>query len=240
MDQTEHLFAGHGRFFFEETALSRPPLCPEIQLRLITPDCRLFRATGWDADAMRMGEPYWAFAWAGGQALARYLLDHPGEVAGKRVLDFGSGSGIVAIAASMAGAVSVLASDIDPVACEAIRINAALNDVTVATTIRDLVGEPIEADLVTAGDMTYEPELAARVIGWFHDLVGAGRRVFFGDPGRGFVVDDGLTRLAEYMAPTDNDWNGRLVRAAMICEVEGVVSNRSPAARRPRRLPWTP
>jgi predicted nicotinamide N-methyase len=186
------------------TEALRPALCPELVLRQITPRCALWWGREEDAAALGFPEPYWAFCWAGGQAVARHVLDGP-SLAGQRVLDFGAGGGICAIAAALRGA-GVLAADVDPVATTATEINARLNGVTVQTTTDDLVGHLDGAwDLVLVGDVTYEPDLAARVVAWLTALAERGTSVLVGDPNRGFIARDHLELAATYEAPADND-----------------------------------
>jgi predicted nicotinamide N-methyase len=147
----------------QHTVVATPPLCPELRLHLVTETCPLWRATEADLARLGLSEPYWAFCWPGGQALARHLLDHPALVAGARVLDFGAGSGVEAIAALRAGAAHALAADIDPLAGVACRLNARLNDVALEVTDEDLVGSDRGWDVVLVGDMFYERRLAERV-----------------------------------------------------------------------------
>lgn len=197
----------------DNTVVVSPPLCPELRLRLIAPGCRLWRATEHDAADAGLPWPFWAFAWPGGQAVARYLLDHPEVVAGRTVLDFGAGCGIGAIAAAMAGARSVLAADIDPMSVLAVELNAALNDVSLRITKRDCVGVPVpEWEVVLVGDMYYDAGEASRTTVWLRDVARRGARVLVGDPHRGFFQPAGTVELARYRAPADNDADGsRLV-----------------------------
>lgn len=192
-----------------ETVVASPVLCPELRLHLITDACRLWTATDKDLDALALPAPYWAFAWAGGQALARYVLDHPKLVRGKVVLDFGSGGAIEGLAAAKVGAAAVWAADIDPYAETAARMNAALNDVTLETTTEDLIGQVNPAwAVVLAGDVTYDSPMAARVRSWLLALAGRGVVVLLADPGRGFLDTGGFTPLGEYDAPADVDADG--------------------------------
>jgi predicted nicotinamide N-methyase len=186
------------------TVVASPTLCPEIRMHLITPACRLWRASEEEARAVGLIEPYWAFCWAGGQALTRYVLDHGDLVRGRRVLAFGAGGGAEAIAAALRGA-DVLAADIDPLAAAAVEANAALNDVRVATTTEDLVGSLGHWDVILAGDVTYEPDLTARVLSWLRGAAAGGVRILLGDPGRGYVDPPSLETCVTYDAPADND-----------------------------------
>ncbi|WP_296600534.1 methyltransferase, partial [Phenylobacterium sp.] len=151
--------------------------------------------------------PFWAFAWAGGQALARYLLDHPHVVAGKAVVDFASGSGIVAIAAKRAGAARVLAADIDPFCGAALAANAQANAVEIEFTDADMLDAPPPAwaDVILAGDICYEKPLADRVMAWLRAGRDAGATVLIGDPGRSYFPRTGLDKLAEYQVPTTRE-----------------------------------
>src|SRR6187549_2791206 len=154
-------------FIVENTRLQAPPHAPELLLHLADEITPIWRMTEEALEEMGLPPPFWAFAWAGGQALARYLLDHPQAVAGKRVVDFAAGSGIVAIAAMKAGAAHVLAADIDSFCGPAIALNAAANDVAVAFTDADLLDAPPPAvDVILAGDICYEKPLAERVMAW--------------------------------------------------------------------------
>ncbi|MGV3619488.1 MAG: class I SAM-dependent methyltransferase [Archangium sp.] len=183
----------------DELRVVAPFLCPELKLWLLPPDAPSWHAV--DADAL--GMPYWAFAWPGGQVLARYVLDHPEVVRGRRVLDFASGCAVEGIAAALSGAREVLCADIDP-RCEAER-NAALNGVTVKTTTDDLIGTPLDFDVVLAGDALYSPELASRVLPWLRE---SNALVLIGDPLRVPGVLDDVERLATWDASFDGDPRG--------------------------------
>ncbi|MBI5544555.1 MAG: methyltransferase [Deltaproteobacteria bacterium] len=203
------------------TVVARPPLVPELALHLITEACPLWRAT--EADLARIGlpEPFWAFAWPGGQALARHLLDHPEIARGRRVLDFGSGCAIEALAALVAGASSVLAADVDPQAAEAARANAELNHLAgrLTTTTRDLLGADEGWELVLAGDMFYDAGLASRVGEWLGELARRGALVLVGDPHRGFFDAARAEKLAEYDEHADVDVEGRYRRATSVFRI---------------------
>jgi predicted nicotinamide N-methyase len=146
--------------------------------------------------------PFWAFAWAGGQALARYLLDHPHIIANKRVLDFGSGSGIVGLAAMKAGATSVLAADIDEFACAAAILNAQANGVSMSVTDENLIGNPGDWDVILVGDMCYEQPLAGEIESWLRTRSNNGAHVLIGDPGRTYLPKDRLEKLVSYAVMT--------------------------------------
>jgi predicted nicotinamide N-methyase len=193
-------------FILANTRLQAPPHTPELQLHLADEVTPIWRLTEEELGELGLPPPFWAFAWAGGQALARYLLDHPEEVAGKRVIDFATGSGIVAIAAMKAGAASVLAADIDPFCAAAVALNAAANGVAVAFTDADLLETwPPAADLILAADICYEKPMAEAVMAWLAEAHGAGTRVLIGDPGRSYFPKSGLVLLAEYRVPTSRE-----------------------------------
>ena len=177
-----------------------PFLCPELRLWLLPPTAPEWH--GGDPDAL--GMPYWAFAWPGGQALARFILDHPQWVRGKRVLDFGSGGAIEGIAAAMAGA-DVTCADVDPVANGWALENAALNGVRLETTEVDQIGRPIEHDVVLVGDALYAPDLSERVRAWLGDSAAT---VLVGDPRRVPDALEGMETLATYDASFDGDPRG--------------------------------
>jgi len=188
-------------FIIENTELTTTPLVPEIQLYLLKPDSDLWRAFDPEFPASDIQRSYWAFAWSGGQSLARYLLDNPDLVKGKRILDFGSGCGISAIAAAKAGAASVLASDIDPVAMSAITLNGRINGVDVITVCEDLIfSENRGWDLILAGDIWYTTRLSRHGFNWLRKLVGQGCEALAADPGRRFSPSRGLKPLTTYSA----------------------------------------
>jgi predicted nicotinamide N-methyase len=196
-------------FIIANAALIAPPLVPEIRLYLATEVVPLWRATEEELEKMGVPPPYWAFAWAGGQALARYILDHPEQIMGKHVLDIGSGSGMVAIAAAKAGAASVLAADIDAFSIAAIRLNAAANGVTVAVTQDDLIGAEGDWDVILVGDLFYERPLAERLLAWLKTL---GCPALLGDPGRSYFPKDQVEPLAVYNVQTSRDLEDREIR----------------------------
>jgi predicted nicotinamide N-methyase len=190
------------------TAPGTAPLVGEVTLLLADDIHRTWSRTDEEAP------PFWAFAWAGGQALARHVLDHPELVAGRRVLDLAAGSGIVAIAAALAGAAHVVASDSDARARVATLRNAALNDVTV-DVVGDLVGDDAEPDLdvdvVLAGDVFYEQPMARRMLEFLDEAAGVGVEVLVGDPGREYLPRRRVTPLATYDVPGTADLEGRAV-----------------------------
>ena len=188
-------------FILSHTSVLSPPHVPEIRLHLATEAHDLWLKTEAELEAIGLPPPFWAFAWAGGQALARYVLDHPDGVAGRSVLDFASGSGLVAVAAAMAGARSVTAGDVDPFCRDAIRLNAALNRVAVAVAVADWIGRPVEAELVLAGDVFFDRAMADAIIPWFDRLAAGGIAILVGDPGRAYLPRERLTALATYEVP---------------------------------------
>jgi predicted nicotinamide N-methyase len=206
----------HADFILANTAIESPPLIPEIKLHLASELVPIWQATEEDLAAMGLPPPYWAFAWAGGQALARYILDNPDIVAGKTVLDFASGSGLVAVAAAMAGAQSVLAADIDPFADAATRLNAPLNGVAVDTTAEDLIGTQGGWDVVLAGDICYEKPLAERVAHWLQGLSRDGTTVLIGDPGRTYLPKEGLEWIVRYAVKTTRELEDTDVRNTVV------------------------
>ena len=188
-------------FILQHTRPRPVPHVPEIALHLADEATALWQKTEDELGAIGLPPPFWAFAWAGGQALARYILDNPALVAGKRVLDFASGSGLVAIAAGLAGASGVEACDIDAFAIVAIRINARANGVAVTPLAGDLVGEDRGWDVVLAGDVSYERDMAARVMAWLANLHARGALVLVGDPGRSYLPREKLVARATYTVP---------------------------------------
>ncbi|NSZ63986.1 methyltransferase [Agrobacterium tumefaciens] len=186
------------RFILDNTGIMHPPHVPELRLHLATEAHELWLKTEEELEEIGLPPPFWAFAWAGGQGLARYILDHPESVSGKRVLDFASGSGLVAIAAAKAGAAAVVAADIDPWTETAIRLNAALNGVAIDFTGRNLVGTPVEADVLLAGDVFYDRAFADLLVPWFLELADRGVTVLIGDPGRAYLPKQRLYAEATY------------------------------------------
>ena len=196
-------------FIRDNAVLTAPPLVPELRLFLATEVVPLWRKTEEELEEMGVPPPYWAFAWAGGQALARYVLDTPALVAGKRVLDFGSGSGIVALAAAKAGAAHVLAADIDKFSIAAIAANAQANQLAIATTSDDVIGSSEPYDVILVGDMCYERPLAERLMAW---LKSSPAEILLGDPGRSYFPKQGLAQLASYSVATTRELEDREIR----------------------------
>ncbi|HUI19100.1 MAG TPA: 50S ribosomal protein L11 methyltransferase [Alphaproteobacteria bacterium] len=207
-------------FVRAHTALAAPPLLPEISLHLASELTPLWQATEETLAVQGLAPPYWAFAWVGGQALARYLLDEPGVVRGKRVLDFAAGSGVAGIAALKAGAAAVTASELEPLALAAIALNAAANGVAVTVCGEDLTAAPPSGwDVILAGDVCYERPMAERVAGWLEAAAQAGAFVLLGDPGRAYLPQHGLVTLARYEVPTTRELEDRDSREVLIYRV---------------------
>jgi predicted nicotinamide N-methyase len=203
-------------FVRDNTALIAPPLVPEMRLHLASEVVPLWRKTEEELEEQGVPPPYWAFAWAGGQALARYVLDHPEAVRGKSVLDFGSGSGLVAIAAAKAGAAQVLAADIDGFAAAAIRLNAEANDANLVITQEDLIGRTGDWATILLGDMCYERPLAERLLIWLVERRRAGATVLLGDPGRSYFPKSGVEKLATYRVQTMRELEDREIRETSV------------------------
>ncbi|MBB5045422.1 putative nicotinamide N-methyase [Rhodopseudomonas rhenobacensis] len=202
--------------FIEANTRLRPvPLVPEVMLHVADEALPLWSKTEEELGEVGLPPPFWAFAWAGGQALARYLLDHPETVAGREVIDFASGSGLVAIAAMKAGARRVTAFDIDGFAREAIAINARANGVTIAISSEDLLAAPqsAPAQTVLAGDIFYQSDIAALAFGFLQGHAARGATVLIGDPGRAYLPKDRLAQLASYNVPVTRDLEDAEIKA---------------------------
>jgi predicted nicotinamide N-methyase len=190
-------------FLRAHTRTARPTLVPEVRLHVADDVVGLWEAMETEGGGAGQDPPFWAAAWPGGQALARYVLDHPEAVVGRRVLDLGAGSGLVAVAALLAGARSVLASDIDPYSHAAVALNAELNGVPGIEVVGDVLGSPEsgelpDVDVVLAGDVCYDREMTSRVLPFLGAAWLGGAAVFLGDPGRAYVPKEGLVEQATY------------------------------------------
>jgi predicted nicotinamide N-methyase len=203
-------------FILAQTTIATPPLTPEIKLHLATEMTPIWEASEAVLAEMNLPPPYWAFAWAGGQALTRFLMDHPDWVKGKSVLDFAAGSGLSAIGAARAGAAKVQAAEIDDFAIAAIGLNARINDVAIDLVREDVVGVEPRWDVVLAGDVCYERQMAERVIAWFRALAGRGVAILMGDPGRAYLPQSGLLELAHYQVPTSLELEDRTMRETIV------------------------
>ncbi len=197
---------GHADFIKANTRLLPVPLVPELRLHLAEESLAIWRQTEEELGRLNVPPPWWAFAWAGGQALARYVLDNSALAAGRSVLDLGAGSGLAGIAARKAGAARVLAADTDPFAVAAIARNAEANAVTLEATSDDLLAAPpVGFDLILVGDLFYERPLAERVLAFLDAARTQGAGVLVGDPRRSYFPKDRFKPVAEYSVPVTRD-----------------------------------
>ncbi len=203
-------------FIRENTRILAPSHVPELQLHLADDAVSLWELTEEQLGELGLPPPFWAFAWAGGQALARYVLDRPDTVRGKTVLDVASGSGLVAIAAMKAGAASALAVDIDAFAAHAATLNAALNGAQVETSDADPVGQPASADVILVGDLFYDRDLAPRVLDWLIAQQREGKAILIGDPGRTYLPRDKLEQIVAYDIPVTRALEDAEVKRAAV------------------------
>jgi predicted nicotinamide N-methyase len=209
-------------FIRKNTALETPVMVPEFKLWLATEYVPIWQATESWLEEQNVDPPYWAFCWPGGQAVARFLLDNPRRVLGKKVIDFAAGSGVSSMAAARAGASEVIANDIDLLSLIAARLNAKENGLSVATTADDWLAGPDampEADVVIAGDVCYEKEMSVRALAWLRGHANAGRLVLLGDPGRNYFSAQGLEELARYEIPTSLQLENRGMRETVVWRV---------------------
>jgi predicted nicotinamide N-methyase len=209
---------GRRDFIVANTRLQRPPHVPEIALHLADEITPIWKLTEEALQEIGLPPPFWAFAWAGGQALARYVIDTPQVVAGRRVIDFASGSGLVGIAASLAGAKDVLCADIDAYCAGALALNGPANGVACDFTAEDLLdaAAPAWAEVILAGDICYEKPLAEKVLAWLAAARAAGATVLIGDPGRSYFPRTGLVKLAEYQVPTTRELEDMAVKKTAV------------------------
>jgi predicted nicotinamide N-methyase len=210
--------SGETQFIRTHTTLARAPLVPELELHLATEITPIWYATEEWLAARNMPPPYWAFAWPGGQALARYILDHPESVTGKRVLDFAAGSGIAGIAAARVGA-WVEAVEIDSLAITAIGLNAAVNGVTIAANGEDIVGTPCRWDLILCGDVCYDRPMTSHITPWLR-AVQREAPVWLADPGRAYLPQQGLRVLARYRVATSRELEDHTEREVTVYRLE--------------------
>jgi predicted nicotinamide N-methyase len=209
-------------FIRANTALEAPAMVPEFRLWLASEYVPIWQATESWLEEQNIEPPYWAFCWPGGQAIARYLLDNPAVVAGKRVIDFAAGSGVSSMAAVRAGAASVVANDIDVLSLIAARLNAEANGLAIDTTSTDWLAAPEEApdaDVVIAGDVCYEREMSAQALAWLRSHAARGRLVLLGDPGRNYFSAQGLEERARYEIPTSLQLENRGMRETVVWRV---------------------
>jgi len=206
-------------FITAKTAIARAPLVPEVALHLATEITPIWQATEEFLAQHGMEPPFWAFAWPGGQALARSILDAPEAVRGRRVLDFAAGCGIAAIAAAQAGAALVEAAEIDPMAVAAITLNAALNGVAVVALMEDVVGSAPRWDIILAGDVCYEAPMTAHILPWLRAMAAAGVAVWLADPGRAYLPREGLEILSRHVVPTSLELEDRALRDVTIARL---------------------
>ncbi|WP_443747978.1 class I SAM-dependent methyltransferase [Asticcacaulis solisilvae] len=210
----------HKAFIEAHTAPLPVPSVPEIRLWQAQAVTSIWEMTEADLEREQLPPPFWAFPWAGGQALARYLLDHPDTVRGRTVVDIASGSGLVAIAAALAGAVQVTANDIDPYSAAAIALNANLNGVDIAIETGDLLSAvPRPADVYLAGDIAYEKGMSAAMLSFFRRAAAQGSSVLIGDPHRSYFPE-GLRRMADYDIVTVADIEDSGIKAATVWALE--------------------
>ena len=208
-------------FIAANTRLLPPPLVPEILLHLAEESLPIWRKTEDELGQMNVPPPYWAFAWAGGQALARFILDHPALLSGKRVLDLGAGSGLTAIAAMRAGAAWTLAADVDRMALAAVQLNARANGVAIETTAADLLADAPAADFgaVLVGDLFYERELAERVERFIVAAARQGASVLIGDPGRSYFPKGRFVRVGEYRVPVTRELEDAEIKNTAVWQI---------------------
>ncbi len=211
-------------FIRTQTQVVCPSILPEIKLHMATEVTPLWKLTEEALRGDNLSPPFWAFAWPGGQGVARFVLDHPEVVKGKRILDMAAGSGVVAVAAMKVGAKSALAVDIDRLAIEAIKLNAGLNGVEVKTCEGIDLSKPFkQADVILAGDVFYEQMMSASFNRWMRLCVEIGKGVYVGDPGRAYVPHEGLIRLASYDVPTSRDLEDRDMRTVTVWRMEKIL-----------------
>jgi len=207
-------------FVRAHTMLTHAPLVPEIALHLATEITPIWQASEAWLQENNIEPPFWAFAWPGGQALARHVLDHPEAVRGRRVLDFAAGCGIAAIACAMAGAATIEAAEIDAMAIAATLANAQANRVTLHPLAEDVVGQPCRWDLILCGDVCYEAPMTRHILPWLRRMAAA-CEVWVADPGRAYLPADGLTLLDEYVVPTSLELEDRTLRPTRLYRLAG-------------------
>ncbi len=212
--------ADRHEFIVENTRLMPVPLVPEISLHIAHEAVPLWQKTEEELGEMGLPPPFWAFAWAGGQALARYILDNPATVCRRNVLDMASGSGLVGIAAMKAGAAQVMAVDIDRFALQAVAINATVNKVAISACGDDLLdGPPPDVDVIVVGDLFYEKSVAERLMTWLDAATARGMDVLIGDPGRSYLPRDRLVSCASYDVPVTRDLEDAEIKKTQVWQL---------------------
>jgi len=213
--------AARHAFIRAHTMAIRPAFVPEITLQLAAEITPIWEATEAWLAAHDLPPPYWAFAWPGGLALARHILDHPALVAGRRVLDFAAGCGVAAIACALAGAARVVAAEIDPMAIAAVTLNGARNGVTIETRVGDLAaGAVCDWDIILCGDVCYEAPMTRHILPWLRRMA-ATAEVWIADPGRAYLPTENLTRRAEYQVPTTLELENRTSCSVLLLSLNG-------------------
>lgn len=208
-------------FILANTRLQAVPHAPEISLWLADEITPIWKLTEEELGELGLPPPFWAFAWAGGQGLARWVLDNPQTFVGKTVIDFATGSGLVGVAAMKAGAAHVLCADIDPFCQAAVALNARANAVTLDFTSHNLLdAPPPPVDVICAGDVCYEGPMATRVMDWLRQARAQGSRVLIGDPHRTYFKADGLTFLAEYQVPTTRELEDFAIKRSSVFSLD--------------------
>jgi predicted nicotinamide N-methyase len=210
-------------FIVANTRPLQPPHCPEITLHLADEAVALWQLTEDELEQQGLPPPFWAFAWAGGQGLARFVLDHPEVVRGKRVVDLASGSGLVAIAAMMAGASQATAVEVDQFAITAIHLNAELNGMTVHALLEDIIDSVLDTDVLLVGDLFYDRDLATRLWDWLQVCAVRGADVVIGDPGRAYLPKSGLIEVASYQVAVSRALEDAEVKNARVWRLASCV-----------------
>ncbi|SNB78188.1 Predicted nicotinamide N-methyase [Arboricoccus pini] len=210
----------HRRFVREHCSIGRPGSLPELLLYMAGDADRLWRMTSAERADQAVDLPFWAFPWIGGQGLGRWLLDNKAEVAGRRVLDLGAGSGLVAIAALLAGARAAIGADIDPFAIAAMELNAALNDVCLEARAGDLLAlPPPSVDLVLVGDLFYEATMARRLLPWLQECHNRAIRVLVGDPQRPYLPSGQFRRISTLEIEAAAELEDRAIKSVGVFEL---------------------
>jgi len=203
-------------FIRAHTVLGAAPLVPEVSLYLATEITPIWQATEDWLARRNMAPPFWAFAWPGSQALARYILDHPGQVAGLHVLDFAAGGGLAGLAAARAGAALVEAAEIDALAIAAVALNAGENGLAVTGLPKDVVGEACRWQLILCGDVCYEAPMSRHILPWLARMAADGAEVWLADPGRAYLPRRGLREIARYEIPTSLELEDHTCRQTVL------------------------